>query len=130
MGIVIITAIVILLTILIALTLGLLCRGRNATCMKVVTLLKQKLFWNSVIRYSLQSYLKLAFPNFAALSNLTWDKHSDQARSISALLMSSILFSLPFIYTKVLYNTPALKEAHVEQKIGSLTLGIRNCEYA
>ena len=42
--------------------------------MKVLESLKKKLFWNAFIRYSRQSYLKIAFVNFAALATLKWGK--------------------------------------------------------
>ena len=130
MGIVTIAGIAIFLVISIALILGILCKGRSETCMKVVTMVKQKLLWNSLIRYSLQSYLKLAFANFGALTSLAWGSSNDQAQSVFVLIMSSILCSLPFIYTKVLHDTSTLREAHVQQKIGSLILGIRSFNHA
>ena len=39
-----------------------LCRT-SACCEKALAKLKEKLLWNAFIRYSLQSYLKLAFAN-------------------------------------------------------------------
>ena len=48
----------------IALIATLLCK-QSPQCHKILTFVKQKLFWNSFIRYSLQSYIKIAFAHVA-----------------------------------------------------------------
>ena len=47
-------------------------KQKCSCCKKVIDKLKEKLFWNAFIRYTLQSYLKLAFANFVALATLKW----------------------------------------------------------
>ena len=91
------------------LILTLLCK-KSAQFHKVLDFIKMKLFWNSFIRYSLQSYLKLAFAN---------------------LIVAQVMLVLPVVYTLVLLkNRVNLKESRVIQRIGSLTLGIRNYNIA
>ena len=45
-------------------------KQKCASCLKVLDKIKNKLFWNAFIRYSLQSYLKIAFVIFTALATL------------------------------------------------------------
>ena len=87
--------------------------------------LKKKLMWNTVIRYSLQSYLKLAFANFTALSTLTFIGFGDSAVSFGIISVSVILLLLPVIYALVLRDQQQIKTKEFMVPKGSLLVGIR-----
>lgn len=86
-----------------------ICKNKNGCCIKLVNKIKAKLLWNSVIRYSLQSYLKLAFANFAALTTIRWGTFSNVMLSLFTSLTSFILAILPFYYALHLKNLEKLK---------------------
>ena len=125
MGAMFVIGIGLLLTICITLLIATLCKQKNPTCTRLAFKMKQKLLWNSVIRYSIQSYLKLSFANFAVLTTLHWSTFSKAFKSIFALTISIGLFTLPFVYMLILKDLSKLRDENTIRKFESLMLGIR-----
>ena len=60
------------------------------------------LFWNTFIRYSIQSYIKLAYYNISALVALGWAGIISSVGSVGKLGITLGCVGLPFLYAKVL----------------------------
>lgn len=104
-----------------------LCKKKDGFIRKATTKIKEKIFWNTFIRYSLQSYLKLVFAYFSAVGTLDWGSSLTVGQSCIVLLVVALLVILPMFYGYLLKaNLMNLREETVIQKMGSLHLGIRN----
>ena len=116
LGAMIIIGMILLLISLMSLVLGLLGSVmKNTAYTQVVNLIKKKLYWNSYIRYSLQSYLKFVFVCFAGLRTLSWDADwFDYARSTGILFACIALVLLPIVYGFLLRNKHKLNHHKVK----------------
>ena len=90
----------------------------------LVTKIKDKLFWNFFIRYSMTSYLSLGFDGFTALKSLRWKNGFSCFSSVAAIIVAVTLIALPiFFYSVLMRNRENLETLRV--KIGNLYSGIR-----
>ena len=120
--------ILLILVIITLLMLGLYkCRNRiGDTANKLIRKMKDVLIWNAFIRYSLQSYLKLAYINIVSILVLTWSSNTKVMASIGKIVMVALCVLLPLFYMRILLKYPGIFEYdYVKLKVGSLYLGIR-----
>ena len=93
---------------------------------KILKMIKGKLFWNTFLRTSLQSYIKTSFTVFTNLRLLKWAKFFDVVKSLGVLTAVPILLTLPPFYAAVLYrNQINLGHDQMKAQIGSIYLEIR-----
>ena len=88
--------------------------------------LKQKLIWNSVIRYIIQSYLKTAIVCLMAFPVLSLENTKGKTNAAVNIALLTFLTVIPFVFQCILYKKRGtLHEESVKKKIGSLYLGTR-----
>ena len=88
--------------------------------------LKVKLMWNSVIRYVLQSYLKISIVCLMAFPVLSLDNTKSKINTVISITLLTFLVLSPFIFQCILYKKRrTLNDEAVKKKFGSLYLGIR-----
>ena len=94
-------------------------------------ILQSSIFYNAILRYELQSCLKLAFASCTTLTSLDWSNLTKQA-IISIASSSTILLVIimsPLIFRGVLMRKMNdLKRPSMVKRIGSLYLGIRDSD--
>ena len=88
--------------------------------------LKQKLLWNSVIRYIIQSYLKTAIVCLMAFPVLSLENTKGKTNAAVNIALLTFLTVIPFVFQCILYKRRGtLQNKAVKKKFGSLYLGIR-----
>ena len=86
--------------------------------------LKKKLFWNIIIRYSLQSYLTIGFVCIPAMQILSSKRTIEK---VYVLSLAVLLILLPLVYGVLLYLKRELMMLEVtKERYGSLYIGIRH----
>lgn len=100
-------------------------KNKRATfSLTLITIVKEKLFWNAIIRTSLQSYLRLAVTISVAISLLKWTDICEKVLTVIICILTVGCLSLPIFYFFLLkLNWARAKE--LSKKIGSLYLGIK-----
>jgi len=97
------------------------CKYRNYKVFKFYMQLKNKIFWNMIIRTSLQSYLKTVMSTWASLKVMQWSSAKYIFTSLAAILVAVILIVIPVVYVYVLRkNFIRLEILSVREKYGSL----------
>jgi len=92
-------------------------------------MLKNKLFWNTFIRFSQQSYLKLLMAAAASLSLLSFASPKSAVSSIVNLVVTACLVSLPLIYKRLISsNRGDLKTTFLKNRIGTLYTHLKSSE--
>ena len=87
---------------------------------------KAKLFWNSVIRYILQSYLKTSIGCMMAVSAISFGSSKATVSSIIAILFAVVLAIIPLYFLRFLHKRrKTLQQVEVKQRFESLYQGIR-----
>ena len=66
--------------------------------------IKTKIFWNALIRFSLQSFLKIMMGTCLTLSLLHWVNRGEVMQGVTSILMIVVLVLLPFLYAYVMYR--------------------------
>lgn len=88
--------------------------------------IKAKIFWNSILRFILQSNLKTAIGTFFALYLIKVSTDMDAVNAGLTLCILAFLFFIPIFFFIVLNrNQEHLETEQMKAKIGSLYLGIR-----
>ena len=124
MGTMFLLGIVILIVTIIVLLCGIFRKKLSVKVVRAVDKLKRKLFWNTFIRYTLQSYLKIAFVSIPSLYILTTKGGFE---IVSVMFNILLLLALPIVYTVLLYRKrDTMTTESTKEKFGSLFLGIRN----
>lgn len=121
----------IIFAVLILLVLLRLAQKRSACAKKAFDVIKKKLFWNTFLRYVLQSTLKL---QIAACKVILFDKMTTQIVTketpvmsiISSYIILMVLNICPVLFYAVLYrNKSNLDKDLIKEKIGTLYIGMR-----
>ena len=66
--------------------------------------IKTKIFWNTFIRFSLQSFLKIMMGACLTLSLLHWTDRGEVQQGVTSIVIIVTLVLLPFIYVYVIYR--------------------------
>lgn len=83
--------------------------------------IKTKIFWNTLIRFTLQSFLKLMMGACLTLSLLQWANGGEVQQGITSIVMIVALVLLPFIYVYVMYRKfDDLAMPSVKDRIGTI----------
>ena len=87
---------------------------------------KSKLFWNFLIRYILQTYLRTSVGCMMAFYAVSFGTSTATASSILAILFAVALVVLPAYFLWFLHKRrETLQQTEVKQRFESLYLGIR-----
>ena len=102
------------------------CRN-NAKCQSLLVKLKTKIFWNSILRFALQSYLKNGLAVMFSIYVISFASgDTGIVNGIISLILLLVLVSLPILFAIILHrNRENLTDAAMKAKIGSLYLGMR-----
>jgi len=116
----------VLLVIFLGIAVFSLFKRYNDSVFQVYTQTKNRIFWNVLIRTSLQSYLKMAFTTVTSLQLMRWSHFGQVVTSLLAIISGIILVVLPVLYLLVLRrNREQLFMPSVSSRIGALYLGLR-----
>ena len=66
-----------------------------------------KIFWNSILRYVLQSYLSTTIGCFFAISLISFDNKNSVINSILSIVILCVLMVLPIIFATILHKNRA-----------------------
>ena len=92
----------------------------------VLLKIRAKILWNMVLRYILQSYLKISIATMFALSLLSVSSDLKAVNCGLTILILLTLFFLPTFFAILLHrNRDKLHTEGMKAKIGSIYLGIR-----
>ena len=102
------------------------CR-KNAKCQSLFLKLKTKIFWNSILRFALQSYLKNSLAVMFSIYVISFASGDTSiVNGIISLILLLVLVTLPILFALILHrNRENLTEEAMKAKIGSLYLGMR-----
>ena len=119
----------ILMVLLILVSLICVCVRYNKRGSKLHNLtmkVKKKVFYNSMLRFVLQSYLKTALGGVFALVLIKFKTGTDILNAVLAIVMMIILASFPIFFAILLHRKrDILSLDETKEQIGSLYLGIR-----
>ena len=88
--------------------------------------IKGKIYWNAILRFILQAYLKISIGTLFSLSVLSVSTDMEAVNCGMAILVFMALLVLPFFFYKLLRrNQKNLNTDAMRAKIGSIYLGIR-----
>ena len=91
---------------------------------RLVDRLKSRLFFNGMIRFTLQSYLKFVF---VVLAELKYFSKVDTQQRWFLLISPIVLVALPFLFGAIVYKKRCLLTLKTTQaQIGVLYIGIRH----
>ena len=65
---------------------------------------KRKIFWNTVIRFILQSYLKVAISSCFAVWLIKFDSSKTVINAVLAILLLAVISVIPFFLTRQVYK--------------------------
>lgn len=83
--------------------------------------LKNKVFYNMLIRFSLQSYLKTFVASCTTINLIVWSDSQSMNQGASSIAIVTVLVLLPFIYVYVMCkNSVHLALWSKKERIGSL----------
>ena len=75
---------------------------KGSCCHRLGQKLKAKIFWNGLLRYVLQSYLKISMSCLMALSVMKWDELVSSINSGLGLLMLAVLLCQPVLFACIM----------------------------
>jgi len=110
-----------------------LCR-RNTRIKNIFLKVKAKIFWNGILRFILQSYLKttigslfaISLINFGDKSLMSFGDKNKKINAVLSILMLTTLVGVPVLFAFILHkNREKLDSQEMKDKIGSLYLGMR-----
>jgi hypothetical protein len=120
---------VILVVLIFVIALLVLCICLCKRCTKIQNLVKKvkaKIFWNSVLRFILQSYLKTTLGCLFAISLMSFGDKNKIINACMSIAMLIALVGFPFLFAVILHkNRGTLNIQEMKDKIGSLYLGMR-----
>ena len=88
--------------------------------------IKGKVYWNAILRFILQGYLKISIGTLFSLSVLSVSTDMEAVNCGLAVLFFMFLLVLPVFFYKLLKrNQKNLDTVEMRAKIGSIYLGIR-----
>ena len=91
----------------------------------LVMKIRAKIFWNSMLRFVLQSYLKVAIGTLFSIYLINTDTSGDIANTVFAIIVLLILIIFPIFFAIVLHrNRSSLDSQELRDRIGTLYLGI------
>lgn len=96
----VILAFIIVLIVLVSL-LVCLCR-KSPKFLNIVRKIRAKIFWNSILRYILQSYLKSTIACLFAISLISFVNKNAIINAILSIVILSILVVLPIVFAAIL----------------------------
>jgi len=103
----------------------------NYKVFRTYMLIRNAIFWNVFIRYSLQSYTKMCFATVISLELIKWGSAKLVISNLMAIGTAVALLVLPVIYAYVLHKKkPDLIKYTVRSRIGSLYSGKKEEETA
>ena len=94
--------------------------------------LKKKLFHNGIIRYMIQSNLKLAHTAafFLAIKGISFQSKFNAVNSILNIIILVVLFIWPvFLFSFLMLNRRNLEKPSFKEKFDSMFLGIKTDKY-
>ena len=117
----------VILLALIVLVVVLVRTSKPGSCINnLFVKVKSKLFWNSVIRFILQSYLKTSIGCMMAVSAVSFGASAATVSSILAILFAVVLAVIPVYFLWFLHKRrKTLQQDDVKQRFESLYQGIR-----
>ena len=90
------------------------------------TKIKGKIFWNAILRFILQSYLKIALATTFSLYLASFGTDMEIVNFVLSIAILLILLGMPILFAVVLHkNRNMLSTEELKAKIGSIYLGIR-----
>ena len=129
MGVMVLILLIMLVVVAVVVFLIKTCK-KGSCCHRNADKLKKKLFWNSFLRYVLQSYLKTSLATLGAVALISFKSNGVSANDIVTILLVIVLGSMPIIFSCVVErNKVALPRRTMKAKIGSLYLGIRTTSW-
>ena len=127
MGIMLLFGGVILILALLAVCLVRCCR-KSEKCRALFQKLKNKILWNSVLRFALQSYLKNSMAVLFSLYVMSFTSKGDTGilNGLISIVLVLGLIALPIFFAVILHrNRSNLETEAMKAKIGTLYLGMR-----
>ena len=125
MGVMLVILAVILVVIILVIILIRSCK-KGTCCHRQAMKIKAKIFWNSILRYVLQSYLKTSLGCLFALAAISFKNSSATTNALISMLMFVVLLAQPIIFACVMErNKENLQRKKIKAKIGAAYLGIR-----
>lgn len=125
MGVMLVFLVILIVMILLVLLLVRFCKKGSALHNKFLQV-KAKIFWNSIFRFILQSYLKTALGCMFAVRLISFSTGAATANALVSLAMLVTLSAIPFIFAVLMHkNKERLSRSAVKAKMGTLYLGSR-----
>ena len=98
-----------------------MCAMTKYSVYKCYMTIKTKIFWNALIRFSLQSFLKLMMGACLTLSLLKWGDTGEIQQGVISIFLIVTLGLLPFIYVYVMYRKfDDLRMPSVRDRFGTI----------
>ena len=125
MGVMLVILVAIIFVIVLLLLFICLCK-RSPKILNIFQKIKAKIFWNSILRFILQSYLKTTLGCLFAISLMSFSEKNKIINAVMTIVMLIALVSFPVLFGVILHkNQGKLDLQEMKDKIGSLYLGMR-----
>ena len=124
MGVMLMMGCVILVLAIIVILLFRFCKPGNK-CHTIGRKIKQKIFWNTVLRFVLQSYLKNSLAVLFTISVMNVSTSTGIMNAVASIVLLLVLIVLPIYFAILLHRKrQSLTLEEMKAKIGSLYLGM------
>ena len=102
------------------------CCKKVKKCRDIVSKLLDKIFWNTILRYSLEKCIKLSLASMAAVKVMNFNSFSEGFSTVYSMLILFIILNMLFGYTAFLHrNKRILRRSRFTKKYGTLTLNLK-----
>ena len=99
-------------------------------CLNIFEKIRAKIFWNGILRFILQSYLKTIIGSLFAISLISFASKITTINAIISIVMFCMLVVIPIIFAAILHKNRAnLQRSAIKEKIGTLYLGMRTTTF-
>lgn len=121
----------VILVVLLVVSFLLVCiiRGckKGSCCHRMSQKIKAKFFWNGILRYILQSYLKTSIGCALAFSLISWADTNSTINALMSIVFALVLACQPILFACIMErNKDHLFRTKTKAKIGAAYLGIRH----
>ena len=125
MGVMLVILLVIIFLTVLASLFICLCK-KIPKCLNIFQKIRAKIFWNGILRFILQSYLKTIIGSLFAISLISFASKNTTINAIISIVMFCMLVVIPVIFAAILHKHRAnLHKSGIKEKIGALYLGMR-----
>ena len=125
MGVMLVILVVMIVLILFTGLFICLCR-KSPKCLNIFKQIRAKIFWNTILRFILQSYLKTTIGCLFAVSFISFGDKNKIINAVMSIAMLCFLIVIPIVFGAILHkNRTNLHMTAIKEKIGSLYLGMR-----